>query len=121
MTRRWSSSNAAAGAVNKYNTYDATSMVAQTHQEVFTVNGGSRSVSFSNSNSNNNPGSSDDSRARTSFFPTPQASARRIRPDSEDESPRSAARPAAANDTNNFVQNGEENPDENDLEVGVRW
>ena len=94
-SRRWSGSNAAIAA-GKFNTYDAG--MAQTQKAVFAVNR-SRSGSFS---SNPRNGGDYSSKARTSFFPTPQAPASRIHHDGEDESSFSA---------------GEE-ADENDLEVG---
>lgn len=97
-SRRWSGSNAAIAA-SKFNTYDAG--MAQTQKAVFAVNR-SRSGSFSSNPRDPRNGGDNSSTARTSFFPTPQASASRIHPDSEDESSFSA---------------GEE-ADENDLEVG---
>lgn len=103
---RWSGLNVASAA-RKFSSFDAG--MAQTGKEVFTVNG--RSSSFSN-----NANGGDNGTARTSFFPTPQASAGKIHHhDSEDESSRSATRPT--HEANKFAEDGEV-ADESDLEFG---
>lgn len=107
--QRWSGLNVAIAA-SKFNTYDAAAM-DHTQKEAFTT---SRSGSYSYDNGPNGGGGG---KARTSFFPTPQSSAKRFHPgDSEDNSSRSATR-SANNEANNFVENGE-GADENDLELG---
>lgn len=109
---RRSGANAAI-AVGKFNTFDVD--MSQTRTAVFAVNG-SRSGSFS-SNLTTPTGGDHGDKARTSFFPTPQASASRIHPDSEGESSRSATRVAYESD--DFVESGEEAEyEENDLELG---
>lgn len=105
-SRRWPGSDAPRAA-SKFHSFDAG--MEQTRKAVFTVSG-SRSSSFSNK-----ANGGDNGNARTSFFPTPQASASRIHPGGEDDSSRSATRPA--HQSNYFVENGDD-ADENDLELG---
>eukprot|EP00752_Nemacystus_decipiens_P003202 g2963.t1 len=114
IEKRLSGSNAASATIN-CGAYDYG--IAKMKKGVITVIGSGREILSNESFRNDINGGDHGGTARTSFFPTPQASLGRIHhhDDSEDESSPSAPKPPYEPD--NLVENGDD-VHENDLEVG---